>query len=192
MRLVPPEIINPRLVDGDGAAVVFPDRHFRVDGEKTLYIGNLKDDVYWRVYWKRTNETFVGDDEKRHPKPLPESEWRARAEVHVSGNVLEKLGIKYPADLMHFSFERLHSQGYFKFGRKNDDAAQVLMSNGYSIAVREAFEINENSPAFVLGMFGTFDKRHRDLKLSRYLETDTELTESARLALRGLTSRFGS
>lgn len=188
MSITPPVIHNPRLAN-DTESIVLPDRRATIDPEMTLYVGNNSDDLLWRVYWKRTDETFVGDEGKRQPKPLPQSEWRARVEVRIQGNALASLGIVHPDDLEKASFERLHALGYFKFCRKIDCVA-VLASNPWASAAAKSFGIDENSPACVLGMFARRDKRRRLLKLSGYLETDIELTESARLALRGLTRRF--
>lgn len=186
--ITPPLISNPRLAN-DLESIVLPDRTARIDPEKTLYIGNSDDDLLWRVYWKRTDETFIGDEGKRQPKPLPQSEWRARAEVRMQGAVLGALSISHPADLESFSFERLHALGYFKFCRKVE-GIPVLASNTWVRAGAQCLGINESSPACVLGTFGRHDHRRRPLKLSRYLETDTELTEAVRHALRGLTRRF--
>lgn len=186
--ITPPEIINPRFAN-DVESIVLPDRRAKTDPKMTLYIGNNNADLLWRVYWKRTDETFVGDEGMRQPKWLPESEWRARTEVRIQGNALAALGIKHPADLGNFSFERLHACGYFKFCRKADGVA-VMASNIWASTAAASLGIDENSPACVLGMFAQRDKRSRPLRLSRYLETDIELTENARLALRSLTRRF--
>lgn len=186
--LVPPVITNPRVYD-KGLMVGLPDRQVQLDPEMTLYIGNDKDDLLWRVYWKRTDETSVGEDGKRHPKPLPEDEWRARAEVRVQGAALVELGIKRPLDLQHFAFERLHAQGYFKFARY---AANEPIMGRFPVLklAAKSLGVHEQSPGCVLGMFGRYDQRRRRLKYSRYLETDTVLTEMARQALRKLTQRF--
>ena len=185
--IAPPVITNPRLVN-DVESFVLPDRRAKIDPEMSLYVGNEKDDLLWRVYWKRTDDTILGEDGKRVPKPLPESEWRARAEVRIQGDALAALGITNPANLENFSFERLHALGYYKFCR-HDSSVPVMNTIWNRDAARSA-GISENSPACVLGMFAQRDKRHRPLKLSRYLETDIELTEAVRHALRGLTRRF--
>lgn len=186
--ITPPVINNPRLAN-DTEAIVLPSRGTSVDPEMTMYIGNEGDDLLWRVYWKRTDDTFIGDEGRRQPKPLSESEWRARAEVRIQGDALSSLGIVHPADLENFSFERLHALGYYKFCRKAE-GVPVMASNIWASTAAASLGIDENSPACVLGMFAQQDKRHRPLKLSRYLETDTELTEAVRHALRGLTRRF--
>lgn len=186
--ITPPEIYSIRLAK-KWESMDLPDRRSEIDPEKTLYIRNIDDSLLWRVYWKRTDETFVGDEGKRVAKPLPESEWRARAEVCLQGKTLAMFDIHQLDDLESFRFERLHTHGYFKFCRKVADVA-VLKSNIWVNAVSEKLGIDENSPACVLGMFAMRDKRRRSLKLSRYLETDMELTEAARQALRSLTRRF--
>lgn len=189
MKSIAPQVINNPRLSNDVESIVLPDRRAKIDPEMTLYVGNKKDDLLWRVYWKRTDETFPGEDGKRVPKPLPESEWRARAEVRIQGDALASLGIAHPADLENFSFERLHALGYYKFCRKVE-GGPVLASNLWAKTAAASLGIDENSPACVLGMFAQRDKRRRPLKLSRYLETDTELTEAVRHALRGLTRRF--
>lgn len=186
--ITPPVINNPRLTNGL-ESIVLPDRRATIDPEMTLYVGNSGDDLLWRVYWKRTDDTFIGDEGERQPKPLPESEWRARAEVRIQGNALVALSIAHPADLESFSFERLHALGYYKFCRKAE-GVPVMESNIWVRTMAASLGINENSPACVLGMFAQRDRRRRPLKLSRYLETDTELTEAVRHALRSLTRRF--
>jgi hypothetical protein len=187
MSITPPEINNPRLVSHDHS-ILLPDREANVDPEKTLYIGNKGDDLLWRVYGKRTDETFVGDEGKRLPKPLAQSEWRARAEVRIQGNALAALNLINPGDLTYFSFERLHALRYFKFC--HIAKAEPVLSNIWAAAAAKSLGIDEYSPACVLGTLGRRDKRHRPLQLSRYLRTDTELTEAARGALRGLTKHF--
>ena len=186
--IAPPEINNPRLAN-DTESIVVPDRRAKIDPEMTLYVGNNGDDLLWRVYWKRTDDTFIGDEGKRQPKPLVEAEWRARAEVRLQGNALIALGITHPADLEGFRFERLHTAGYFKFCKKAE-GVPVLASSVLVRAMAESLGIDENAPACVLAAFAQRDRRRRDRKLSRYLETDTELTEAVRNALRGLTRRF--
>ena len=82
-ELTPPVLNNPRLVD-DTPPTYLP-TGADIDTCRTLYIGNDNDSLMWRVYWKRTDETFIGDDGERVAKPLAESEWRARAEVRLQG-----------------------------------------------------------------------------------------------------------
>lgn len=69
--ITPPVINNPRL-SNDVESIVLPDRRAKIDPEMTLYVGNSGDDLLWRVYWKRTDDTFIGDEGRRLPKPLPE------------------------------------------------------------------------------------------------------------------------
>lgn len=187
LSITPPVIENPRLAN-NLKSVVLP-RGKDIDPEMCLYVGNIQADLLWRVYLKKTDETYIGEDNKRLPKPLPRTEWRARAEVRIQGEALTKLGLLTPYDLEHFRFELLHPLGYFKFCRHPTGMA-VMKSNRYVQAAAEAMGIDEDSPACVLGMFARRDKRRRTLKVSRYLVTDIELTEAARGALRGLSRRF--
>lgn len=183
----PPVIVNPRLANRFNS-VVLPSGA-DIDVDMSLYVGNKGDDLLWRVYWKRTDETFVGEDGKRVAKPLHESEWRARAEVCIQGATLNDLGLTAPGDLEGFRFESLHSRGYFKFCRPAEGVA-ILKSNPYARSSAAALGVDTNSPACVLGMFARRDARRRSLQVGRYLTTDTELTEAVRQALRGLTRRF--
>lgn len=187
LSITPPVIENPRLAN-NLKWVLWP-KGTDIDPEMCLYVGNVDSDLLWRVYWKKTDETYIGEDNKRLPKPLPKTEWRARAEVRIQGEALTKLGLITPSDLEYFRFELLHSRGYFKFCR-HATGVPVMRSNRYVQAAAEAHGFNEDSPACVLGMFAHRDKRRRPLKVSRYLVTDIELTEATRGALRGLSRRF--
>lgn len=188
MSIKPPLIKNPRLANKYSSETL-PSKA-EVDPAFTLYIGNKKgDDLLWRVYLKMTDETYIGDDNKRVPKPLPKTEWRARAEVRIQGEALTKLGLMTPGDLEHFRFEQLYSLGYFKFCR-HATGVPVLRGNRYVEAAAKSLGVDETSPACVLGMFARQDRRGRPLNLGRYLVTDTKLSDAARGALRGLTSRF--
>ena len=187
MELTPPLLNNPRLVD-DTPPTYLP-TGADIDTCRTLYIGNDDEDLMWRVYWKRTDETFVGDDSKRHPKPLPEAEWRARAEVRLQGAALSSLGLVAPMDLATFSFQRLYSLGYFKFCH-HATGSGVVASNPFALYAAHRLGVDQNAPACMLGKFGRKDSRLRSLKLSRNLLTDVELSEAARSALRGVSRRF--
>lgn len=187
MGLAPPVLKNPRLVD-DAPPAYLP-TGADVDTGRTLYVGNSDDDQMWRVYWKRTDETFIGDDSKRHPKPLPEAEWRARAEVRLQGAALSSLGLATPMDLARFSFQRLYSLGYFKFCQ-HATGSGVVASNPFALYAAQQLGVDQEAPACMLGKFGRKDSRGRSLKLSRNLLTDVELSEAARSALRGLSRRF--
>lgn len=187
MALTPPVLNNPRLVD-DTPTTYLP-TGADIDTCRTLYVGNDDDDQMWRVYWKRTDETFVGDDSKRYPKPLPESEWRARAEVRLQGAVLASLALVTPMDLKDFSFQRLYGLGYFKFCH-HATGSGVVASNPFALYAAHRLGVDQSAPACMLGKFGRKDSRLRSLKLSRNLLTDVELSEAARSALRGLSRRF--
>lgn len=191
MVSIAPEVINnPRIIGDrhDFSESSLPSRR-AVDVTKTLYIGDIGDDVMWRVYWKRTDETFVGEEGKRVPKSLPPSDHRARVEVRLQGRALEGFNLLSVDDLRGFAFERLHSQGLFKFA-KRDRASGPIFTNKYAAAAGHALGINDDSPACVLNRFGRRDRRGRMRTLSRYLVTNTELTEASRYALRQLTRRF--
>ncbi|MBU1363931.1 MAG: hypothetical protein KKE51_08940 [Gammaproteobacteria bacterium] len=187
MELAPPVLNNPRLVD-DTPPTYLP-AGANIDTNRTLYIGNDTDNLMWRVYWKRTDETFIGDDGKRIPKPLPESKWRARAEVRLQGDALGLLGLTTPMDLAGFSFQRLYSLGYFKFCH-HATGSGVVASNPFALYAAQQLGVDQNAPACMLGKFGRKDSRGRSLKVSRNLLTDVELSEAARSALRGLSRRF--
>ncbi|KXS31511.1 MAG: Uncharacterized protein AWT59_2378 [Candidatus Gallionella acididurans] len=186
----PSTILNPRIIgeNYDFSGGVMP-RRSAISATKTLYIGNKHDDEMWRVYWKRTDETFIGEDGIRVPKPLPQSEYRSRVEVRLKGKVLEKLNLISATDLRGFSYERLHSAGFFKFARR-DHRSGLIFTNPYSIAAAKSLGVDDDSPACVLNGFGRKDNRGRVRQLSRHLVTDTELTEASRHALRRLTQRF--
>lgn len=187
MSIAPPVINNPRIADG-GMTILLP-KGTEIDPQMTLYVGDKDDELLWRVYWKRTDDTFVGDDGKREPKPIPEEQWRARAEVRLRGGKLRVMGLSVPSDLEAFKFERLHTQGYFKFCRRDADtpvrSLLPILQPAY-----DSLGINDKSPACVLATKAKRDSRHRPLKISRFLTTDTELTDAVRGALRSLTRRF--
>ncbi len=188
MSLTPPILNNPRLFELGQSMICLP-TGAEIDAEGTLYVGNDDEDLMWRVYWKRTDETFIGDDSKRHPRPLPEDEWRARAEVRLQGDTLASLSLTTPMDLESFPFETLYSRSYFRFCQHTTGSSAVA-SNPYALRAAQHLGINHESPACVLGKFRRKDSRMRPKKLSRNLLTDVELSEAARLALRGLTRRF--
>lgn len=187
LGLTPPVLSNPRLVN-DAPPTHLP-TGAEIDTCRTLYIGNDTDDLMWRVYWKRTDETFLGDDSKRYPKPLPETEWRARAEVRLQGAALSALGLATLMDLANFSFQRLYSLGYFKFCR-HATGSGVVASNPFALYAAQRLGVDQDSPACMLGKFGLKDSRDRSLKGSRNLRTDVKLSEAARSALRSLSRRF--
>lgn len=184
--IVPYEISNPRMHDLSGG--MLPASRF-VDPTKTLYIGNKCDDVMWRIYLKRTDESFLGEDGIRVVKHLPNSEFRARVEVQLQGNALKQIGLETAKGLLQFSFERLHSAGLFKFAIR-DVTSGLLAPNIYAEVGLKSLGIDDESPAFALNGFGRRDRRGRWKQLSRHLITDTELTEASRNSLRGLTKRF--
>lgn len=186
-RLTPPVLTNPRLADAT-SSVLLPTGS-DINPEQTLYIGNAGEDLLWRVYWKRTDETFVGDEGKRIPKPLPASEWRPRAEVRLQGAALDRLSLVTPMDLKTFKFEKLYSLGYFRFCH-HATGSGVIASNPFALVAAQHLGVDHESPACMLGKFGRRDSRGRALKLSRNLLTDVELSEAARSALRSLSRRF--
>ncbi len=92
-------------------------------------------------------------------------------------------------DLASFKFERLYSNGYFKFCH-HATGSGVVASNPFALYAAQRLGVDQNAPACMLGKFGVKDARGRSLKLSRNLLTDVELSEAARSALRGLSRRF--
>lgn len=187
MTLTPPVLNNPRLVDE--TPTTFLPTGTDIDACRTLYIGNDDEDLMWRVYWKRTDETFVGDDGERRVKPLPRDHWRPRVEVRLRGSALASLALTAPTDLEAFPFERLYSNGYFKFCRSAASGGAVA-SNPFSLYAAQRLGVDHQSPACMQGKFGRKDSRGRRKKLSRNLITDAELSDAVRSALRGLTRRF--
>ncbi len=123
-------------------------------------------------------------------KPLPTSEWRARAEVRLQGQALHDFDLSHVSDLKGFSFNRLHSAGLFKFAKPLPGPGP-LAANRWLQATARAFIRVEDWPACTINRFGRHDARKRLNQLSRHLVTDGELTEASRLALRSLTGRFG-
>lgn len=190
--VTPPVITNPRVYGGcfDLSDGVLPGRGTTLTAEKTLYIGNKGDDLMWRVYWKRTDETYEGEEGKRVPKPLQSTDWRARVEVRLKGKAMDRFNLTYVRDLEGFSYERLHSAGLFKF-TKRVSGSGPLFTNPWSQAGAKSLGIDGESPACVFNQFGRRDKRKRQRQVSHHLVTDTELTEASRQALRSLTGRFG-
>jgi hypothetical protein len=191
LSLAPSVIENPRIVgeDWNYAAGLIPSRKV-IDATKTLYIGNRNDDLMWRVYWKQTDETFLGEDGKRVAKPLPHEQYRVRVEVQIQGKALADLNLIKVTDLRDFSYERLHTAGLFKFATRKSVSTPIFR-NPYSAGAGKALGIDDDSPACVMNLFGRRDKRKRVRKsLSRHLITDRELAEASRYALRQLSRRF--
>lgn len=191
MVSVSPATINsPRIIGEkwDFSRSLFPPRS-AIASTKTLYIGDIGDDAMWRVYWKRFDDTFAGEDGKRMPKQIDPSEYRARVEVRLKGKLLEQLGLVSVTDLNNFSYERLHSIGLFKFARR-DLTTGPIFTNLWAISAGRSFGIDDESPACVLNGSGRRGSRGRMTKLSRHLITDIELTEASRHSLRRLSQRF--
>lgn len=190
--ITPPVITNPRVFGDrfDIAGGHLPSRQPMVSADRTLYIGNDDDDMMWRVYFKRTDDTYEGEVGRRVPKPLPPTEWRARVEVRLQGEVLRDLGLTHAKDLEHFTFERLHTAKLFKF-TKRIDGRKPLLTNPWSQAAAKSLGDGSDWPSCIVNRQGRHDSRGRMRQTSRHLVTDRELTEASRLALRGLTGRFG-
>lgn len=193
MNSISPAIINNPRVIGDRFDLSERMLPFKkeIDASKTLYIGDEQDDVMWRIYWKRTDDTFVGEDGQRVPKPLLQHQFRSRVEVRLRGNALKQLRLFSVTDLYDFSFEKLHSVGLFKFAKRNHSSGPIF-TNLYAIQAAGSLGIDDSSPACVLNMYGRRGSRGRGRKLNRHLVTDTELTETSRLALIRLSRRFSS
>lgn len=190
LSIAPSTIDNPRIIGKrfDFSGGVIPKSSF-INATKTLYIGNKQDEVMWRVYFKCTDDTYVGEDNKRVTKTLSPEEFRSRAEVQLQGKILEQLNLVSAGDLQNFHFEKLHSAGLFKFAKRDYSSGQIF-TNKFATAGATSLGINDHSPACVLNLFGRRDSRGRARQLSRHLITDIELTEASRLALRRLTQRF--
>ena len=190
LSITPPRIINPRIYgkNCDFSGGHMPSRR-EIKGLKTLYIGNEDCDVLWRVYFKRTDDTFIGENGKKVPKPIPFKEFRARAEVRLQGAILEQFNLVSVSDLRNFRFEKLHSEGLFKFAKRDYSSGQII-TNKFSISGAKSLGVNNDSPVSILNLFGRRDSRGRERQLSRHLITDTELTEASRQSLRRLTQRF--
>lgn len=189
-RVVPPVINNPRLIgDKLDQAILLPSKN-PVDPTRTLYIGNKDEDHMWRVYWKRTDDTFVGEDNIKVTKPLPLDEHRARVEVSLTGKALNELSLFGVEDLKDFKFECLHTAGFFKFANLKA-GVKALFTSRFAIPAAKALGVGPTSPACVINMFG---KRRRGRTtprvLNKHLQTDTILTEKIRNALRELSRRF--
>lgn len=185
--ITPPNVHNPRLI-GKAFDTSCPIKKGH-DVEKTLYIGNRHDDLMWRVYLKRTDDTFIGEDCERLPKPLPQSDCRARVEVCLRGQALTGLGLNKLSDLRGFQYERLYSARLFRFTKRNLASGPIFKTEVTKLAAK-SLGITDNSAAWVLSKYGLLDGRRRKRKLSRHLVTDKELGEASRNALRRLTSRF--
>lgn len=182
---------NPRLIGkkSDHQNECYPFKN-GVDADRTFYFGNDGDDLMWRVYLKRTDDTFIGDEGKREPKPLPPSEYRARVEVSITGNALAGLGLEKLSDLQSFRYERLYSAGLFKFTKRDLDSVPLRSEDPRRKLIYEKLGVTDKSPACILNKYNRRDARHREKKLSLYLVTDKKLSEASRQALRRLTARF--
>lgn len=190
LSIAPAAIDNPRII-GERfyfSGGVMPKRS-SINATKTLYIGNKWDDVMWRVYFKRTDDTCVGEDGKRVTRHLPPTEFRARAEVRLQGKALKQLNLVSVSDLRDLHFEKLHSAGLFKFAKRDYSSGQIF-TNKFAMSGAKSLGIENDSPACVLNGFGRRDNRGRVRQLSHHLITDTELTEVSRKSLCRLSQRF--
>ena len=187
--IVPPVIVNPRLIGATKAEQCQLPARGGVDSAKTLYIGDRHDQLLWRVYLKQTDQTEINDNGVKVPKQLPPNEYRARAEVRIQGEALKQIGLEQVSDLKDFPFQRIHARGWFKFAQRKNQFDPIL-TNEYSRAAGAAIGIDGSAPACVVNRFGRKDKRGRRRLLSKHLKTDQQLTEQSRMALLSLTRRF--
>lgn len=187
LSITPPKVSNPRIIGkGDMLFSKTSLPKCSIDTSKTLYIGNKWDDLMWRVYFKRTDDSFIGEDNKRVTKPLAPDEFRCRVEVRLKREALKQLSLSSITDLQDFPYHKLYSAGLFKFANRK----HLMFTNKFSNYAAKSLGIDNNSPACILNRFGRKDIRWRERELSRHLVTDNELAEATRQALRRLTQRF--
>ena len=188
--IMPPISNNPRMTKDWRDLENYTLPHKRgIETDRTLYIGNENDDLLWRSYFKRTNDTYSVANGQRIAKPLPTSDHCARVEVRIKGEPLEKLGLVRLSDLLNFKFEKLQKLRLLRFGKPANPGQQIAQ-NKYAAVAMAALCIDDLAPACVLNKFGHRDSRGRALDTGKSVVVDTELTESARCALRTLTQRF--
>jgi hypothetical protein len=190
LSIMPRGAKNPRMVKGwrDNENYALPHKR-GVQADMTLYIGNELEDLLWRAYFKCTDDTFIGANNTRFPRPLPSNEFRSRVEVRIKGATLQELGLNCLGDLENFKFERLQKLRLFRFG-KRIKTGQPISTNPYAAAAIAALCIDDLAPACVLNAYCHRDTRKRSLEVSRNVEVDSELTDKARSALRSLSHRF--
>ena len=164
--VMPPVSNNPRMSkhSRDNDCYLLPHRR-GLEIDKTLYIGNDGDDLFWRAYFKCTDDIWEGDHQEREARKLDPKDYRARIEVRIKGEKLLALGLSSLADLKGYKFERLQGARLFRFGRflASD---MPMYANVFSATAMAAHHIDEHAPACVLNSFFLRDGRRRPLQVT--------------------------
>lgn len=159
-----------------------------LDPALNLRIGNKGDDLYWQVYFKRTDKGGAS---------LPSSEQRARAEFTMQGARLAACGLTDLASLNGYRFEDLSE--YLRFGDiKPLDQIVEGMNPFAACAVRDLWESHNGSvTSWPLGWRAYRRDRQKDLprklvdrKQSSHVVADHDLNRKVRRSLLGLSGLF--
>lgn len=149
----------------------------RINPAFNLRIGNENDPISWHCYHKRTDKK----------QPLPLNQQRARVEVTLQGDALQRYGFGILSGLQHFKFETLAS--LFTF-RRPIPAAKMAKGDLFRLVainwIRSYRDATTGRGTHAFSTVGQRDKKGRTRKESSHLTADKELSNRIREALRNL------
>ncbi len=156
----------------------FMDDGTRLDPNLNFRVGNKDDAVSWQAYFKKVDRKV----------PLPEAKWRARVEVTLQGNGLQRVGLDTLADLRDYDFAKFCR--FFRFRRPIEPER---LAKGSKLALK-MIELNRKlhdaTPQRGMHSFraiGRQDKWRRTRAESRHIEADRELQGAVKGAMRRMS-----
>jgi len=192
-RLVSPDM---RLYHaGPGSGLVIPNQRSLAQEFMqgyTLGIGHRNDDIYQRIYFKRTDgitkrdedqqrcESGQGKCDDKRPQ-LPESEQRARIEIRLQG---KNVPVTTLDDLENLNFGSLSK--YFNFRRLRPDLDNTTQQAMASVPrIGQPYRLNKNGEIAAINRSGGGTR-----EFSKVTRADTPLNDRASDQLRKLTERW--
>lgn len=149
----------------------------RINPVFNLRIGNENEPVSWHCYHKCTDKK----------QPLPLGQQRARVEVTLQGDALQRYGLGILSAIQHFQFETLAS--LFTF-RRAIPAAEMAKGDLFRLTsinwIRTYRDATTGRGTHAFSSVGQRDKKGRIRKESSHLTADKELSNRVREALRNL------
>lgn len=179
--LFAPGATNPRQFDPTAGANRFMIEGTRLDPRMNYRIGNEGDDVSWQVYFKCVDAM----------EPIDPSEWRARVEVTLKGDILSGLGLANLSDLHGYDFTKLMHFFRFRCPITLEVLARQMDSAPFRLAALKLNRpIHDATPARGIDSFngvGWRGKRNGTLAESRHLEPDDVLQDAVKGAMKRLS-----
>jgi hypothetical protein len=180
---------NPRQYNPDSKETPTLQQHgMRLQSDGTYYVGNRKDDIFWKAYVKRTDQR-IGDE----LHDLPQSEWRTRIEVTLQNHAPINFKLHTLTQLENFRFETL-TKNLFSFRKERHVAEMAKGSPLMDLVILKGRSIADATEGRGMHSFATLspkDKRGRTRKHPKHTERDARLCRIADSSLRKLTGRWG-